>query len=138
MTTKDIAVNGQVFRCPIEWTVDQARYEIRSWYCLQGGGIAVEGNRVPVPGDKLISSLTGTLAFVDYKSRAGGCLDPEDECGGCRGLVDNVATSSVPNEDASGESSRDSGASKPDHDNCGRQLRSASRRATNTNTHRPI
>eukprot|EP01040_Poterioochromonas_malhamensis_P020715 gene20715-24803_t len=132
METKDIAVKGRVLACPVEWTVDRAIKAIRSWYCLQGGGIAVEGNRVPVPGDKLISSLTGTLAFVDYKSRAGVLA------AGCRGLVgakDNVTTSSVPNEDASDESSRDSGASEPDHDNYGRQLRSASRRATNTSTH---
>lgn len=64
MTTKDIAVNGQVFHCPVEWTVDRARYEIRSWYCLQGGGIVVGEDMVPVPGDRWISSLAGTLAFV--------------------------------------------------------------------------
>lgn len=51
-----------------------------------------------------------------------------------RGLVDakdNVTTSSVPNKDASDETSPYSGAREPDHDNYGRQMRSASRRATN-------
>jgi hypothetical protein len=36
MATKNITVNGEVFRCPIDWTVDQAESKIRSAYLLAG------------------------------------------------------------------------------------------------------
>jgi hypothetical protein len=62
METKDIDVNGQVFPCPVRWTVALAEREIRSWYGFQGGGIYEDG--IPVLGTELISSLTGTLTFV--------------------------------------------------------------------------
>ncbi len=62
MTTKDIAVNGQVFPCPLSWTVEQAEERIRSRYFLQGGGIEEDG--VPVLGTALIRDLAGALAFV--------------------------------------------------------------------------
>ena len=61
-TKKDVHVNGQVFRCSVEWTVEQAETRIRSFYGLQNGGIVEDGD--PVLGTQLISSLTGTLAFV--------------------------------------------------------------------------
>ena len=61
MTTKDINVNGEVFRCPVDWTVMEARDEIRSRFVLHGGGIY--HNNVPVRATDLISSFTGTLVF---------------------------------------------------------------------------
>lgn len=62
MTTKEIAVNGQVYHCPTEWTVEKATDRIKLGYGLQNGGI--EQDNVPVLGTALISSLTGDLAFV--------------------------------------------------------------------------
>lgn len=42
--------------------MEQARTRIRSFYGLQNGGIAENGD--PVLGTQLIGSLTGPLAFV--------------------------------------------------------------------------
>ncbi len=62
MTSKNIAVNGKIFRCPIEWTVEQARCEIRSRYVLPGGDIEEDG--VPLLGSVLIRLTSGALVFV--------------------------------------------------------------------------
>ena len=62
MTTKDITVNGGVFRCPVDWRVEDAEGRIRSHYGLQFGGI--EHNNVPLRRVDLIGSFTGTLVFV--------------------------------------------------------------------------
>ncbi len=66
MSTKDINVHGNVFPCPTDWTVEEARARIRSSYGLQGGGI--DHNRIPVLGTSLISSFTGNLDFVGGQS----------------------------------------------------------------------
>ncbi len=64
METKDITVivNGAIFKCPIDWTVAEAREEIRSEYELHGGAIKQDG--IAVRATYLISALTGTLTFV--------------------------------------------------------------------------
>ncbi len=62
METKDIAVNGQVFPCPLSWTVEQALEGIRSEHVIQGGGIRNDG--VPVLGTARIRDLAGPLTFV--------------------------------------------------------------------------
>ena len=62
METKDINVNGQVFRCPIEWTVEEAESKIRSRYGLQIGGIEEDG--IPVLGTARIKDVAGPLTFV--------------------------------------------------------------------------
>ncbi len=69
MTTKDVTVNGKVFPCPVNWSVEEAEKRIRSRYELQGGGI--EHNNVPVQATNLISSFTGTLVFVDGHQQLG-------------------------------------------------------------------
>ncbi len=61
-TKKEINVNGEVFRCSVTWTVEQAETRIRSSYGLQNGRIVEDGD--PVLGAQLISSLAGTLTFV--------------------------------------------------------------------------
>ena len=66
MSTKDINVHGNVFPCPIDWTVEEARARIRSSYGLQGGRI--DHNGIPVLGTCLISSFTGNLDFVGGQS----------------------------------------------------------------------
>ncbi len=48
MATKDITVNGEVFLCPTDWTVDEAKAKIRSVYLLAGGGLRANG--VPLLG----------------------------------------------------------------------------------------
>ena len=65
MATKDITVNDEVFRCPIDWTVDQAKAEIRSFYVLAGGGLQEVG--VPLLGTQRIGDTVGTLSFVGGK-----------------------------------------------------------------------
>ena len=67
MATKDITVNGEIFRCPIDWTLTEARDEIRDRYVLEGGGI--DHNNVPVRGSDLIKTFSGTLAFVGGRSK---------------------------------------------------------------------
>ena len=62
MATKDIVVNGQVFPCPLSWTVKQALESIRSENVIQGGGIRNDG--VPVLGTARIRDLAGPLSFV--------------------------------------------------------------------------
>ena len=62
MITKDIAVNGTVFHCPVVWTVDQAEARIRSGFALHGGFIQADG-KIQL-GSTFISNITGTLTFV--------------------------------------------------------------------------
>lgn len=66
MTAKTIVVNGEVFPCPIGWSVDQAEAKIRYEYSFQRGGIRQNG--VAVLGHLLIGSLTGTLVYVGGSS----------------------------------------------------------------------
>lgn len=66
METKNIDVNGEVFPCPIEWTVDQAEARIKSFYSFSRGGI--RQNNVSVLGNWLIGSLTGNLVYVGGQS----------------------------------------------------------------------
>ena len=70
MATKDITVNGEVFRCPVDWTVEETIRRIRSRYVLQGGGI--DHNNVPVLATDLVSSFTGTLVFVGGQPKQPG------------------------------------------------------------------
>ena len=60
--TKDITVRGEVFPCPKDWTVDQAKEEIRSFYVLAGGGLQADG--VPLLGTQRIGDTAGALSFV--------------------------------------------------------------------------
>ena len=62
MATKSIIVGTQIFPCPIGWTVNQARDEIRSRFGLQNGGL--DENGIPVLGSAMISSFRGNLTFV--------------------------------------------------------------------------
>ena len=62
MATKDITVNGEVFPCPNDWTVDQAETRIRSFYVLAGGGLREGG--VPLLGTQRIGDTVGALSFV--------------------------------------------------------------------------
>ena len=64
METKDIKIEAyeRIYRCRTELTVNAAIQEIRSWYCVRGGGITENG--IPVPGSQVIGSLTGALSFV--------------------------------------------------------------------------
>ena len=65
MATKDITVNGKVFSCPNDWTVNQAKTRIRSFYLLAGGGLRAGGR--PLLGTKPIGETVGTLSFVGGK-----------------------------------------------------------------------
>jgi len=71
MATKDITVivNGSIFKCPTDWTVEEARNEIRSRYALHGGGIEKDG--IAVRATDLISALTGTLTFAGCQTGGG-------------------------------------------------------------------
>jgi hypothetical protein len=76
MATKDITVNGEVFPCPNDWTVDEAKAEIRSFYVLAGGGLQEGG--VPLLGTQRIRDTAGALSFVGGKQiqqgkSAGSC-----------------------------------------------------------------
>ncbi len=64
MATKEIRVivNGAIFNCPIDWTVEEAEARIRSRYVLEGGG--VEENGIPVLATAQISALAGALTFA--------------------------------------------------------------------------
>ena len=63
--TKNIIVGEQIFPCPVNWTVDQARNEIRSAFVLSGGYIAE--NNIPLAGTDTIREKTGDLEFVAGK-----------------------------------------------------------------------
>ena len=62
MAAKDITVNGEVFPCPTDWTVDEAEPRIRSFYVLAGGGLRADG--LPLLGTKRIGDTVGALSFV--------------------------------------------------------------------------
>ena len=62
MATKNIAVNANVFPCPDNWTVDQAKAEIRCAYGLQFGYLQADG--VPLLGIRLIGDIVGALSFT--------------------------------------------------------------------------
>ena len=70
MATKDITVNGEVFPCPNDWTVDQAKAEIRSAYLLAGGGLRADG--VPLLGTQRIGDTAGALSFAGGQSTQQG------------------------------------------------------------------
>ena len=55
-------MSGEVFPCPVHWTIYEAREEIRALFMLQGGGIRHQD--IPVLGTDLIGSFTGNLVFV--------------------------------------------------------------------------
>ncbi len=59
-------MDGNIYQCPTEWTVEQAEGSIRSRYGLQGGEI--EHDNVAVLGTTLISTFTGNLVFVGNQS----------------------------------------------------------------------
>lgn len=73
MASKDIDVGGRVFHCPVEQAVEQAETTIRSRFGLQVGGIDQDG--LPALGTAPISSLTGSLAFVDGCSAGNAFLE---------------------------------------------------------------
>lgn len=62
METKGISVNGDVFRCPLDWIVKEAEERIRSRFVLQGGRI--EENGIPLKETDVIGNAIGSLAFV--------------------------------------------------------------------------
>ncbi len=61
-STKGITVDGNIYQCPTDWTVEQAEGSIRHRYGLQGGEI--EHDNLAVLGTTLISTFTGNLVFV--------------------------------------------------------------------------
>ena len=62
---KNISVlNGDILRCPISSTVEQALMSIRSKYCLFGGILEDEDGGAVVDGAALISTTVGGLSFV--------------------------------------------------------------------------
>jgi hypothetical protein len=64
MTSKEIEVNGKLFRCPVTATVDNAVANIRSRFGLVHGGLEDE-NGALMHGDQTIGSTCGSLSFVD-------------------------------------------------------------------------
>jgi hypothetical protein len=66
MATKNITVNEYSFPCPVVWSVDQAKTEIRSRYLFVGGGL--EANGIPLLGTEMIQSTVGVLSFVGGQS----------------------------------------------------------------------
>jgi hypothetical protein len=70
MAVKIITVEGKPdFDCPISWTVEQAKNEIRSGYVLAGGFLREDG--VILLGAVLISSTTGALSFTHAQAQRG-------------------------------------------------------------------
>ena len=65
MATKDIRVimNGEIYPCPVGWTVEKAERRIRSRYVLQGGELQHNANPVDEETDQ-IGSFAGALNFV--------------------------------------------------------------------------
>lgn len=73
MPLKTIRVEGKAdFNCPDNWTVDQAKSEIRSGYLLAGGFLLEDG--VPLLGTVLISSTAGALSFAGGQAQQGDFL----------------------------------------------------------------
>ena len=70
IATKDITVSGEVFPCPKDWTVDQAKEEIRSAYGLQFGYLQAGG--VPLLGTQRIRNTAGALSFAGGQSTLQG------------------------------------------------------------------
>ena len=66
--TYNIAGDDFNFPCPVGWTVEAARNEIRSRYNLVGGGIDRDG--VPLAASEVIGN-TGVLTFVGGTSTLG-------------------------------------------------------------------
>jgi hypothetical protein len=62
MEISQIHVNGEVFNCPRDWSVEMAESRIRTRYGLQFGAIEADG--IAVFLTSLISNLPGDLAFV--------------------------------------------------------------------------
>ena len=70
MTVKIIKVEGKPdFPCPIDWTVEQAKNEIKSGNFLVGGFLLENGE--PLLGNTLISSTTGALLFTGGQPQQG-------------------------------------------------------------------
>ena len=67
-TTHNVAVNGNTFPCPVNWTVEAAEQRIRSRYNFVGGGIDRDG--VPLAASEVIGN-TGLLTFVGGTSASG-------------------------------------------------------------------
>ena len=75
MATKDIRVimNGEIYPCPVGWTVETAERRIRSRYVLQGGEL--QHNAIPVDEETdQIGSFAGALNFVG--GQQGTLADP--------------------------------------------------------------
>jgi len=62
MVQRSILVNGQNFPCPVGWTVDQAKNEIRSAYLLAGGFLQDQNGALL--GTDLIGTTVGVVSFV--------------------------------------------------------------------------
>lgn len=70
MTVRIIKVEGKPdFPCPIDWTVEQAKNEIKSGNFLVGGFLLENGE--PLLGNTLISSTTGALLFTGGQPQQG-------------------------------------------------------------------
>ena len=65
MVTKDIDVNGHVFRVSAGVTARSTVDAIRDFYGLQGGEIVENGTRNVSPHE-LLGDLTGALYFHQY------------------------------------------------------------------------